>query len=106
MSAGLQRERTQSLPASTAPQTSDHERREQDDFAEFHGNLLQCIQHVLVSNFLRHNRLGRELDLTIRIVDRHDSRCLHQPSPYVMQTMKHDLKEPCPAVRTHLETMK
>jgi hypothetical protein len=27
-----------------------------------------------------------ELDLTIRIVDRHDSRRLHQPSPYVMQT--------------------
>src|SRR5438093_9337995 len=28
MSAGLQSERTQSLPASTAPQTSDHERRD------------------------------------------------------------------------------
>src|SRR5258708_6282248 len=80
--------------------------REQDDFAEFHGNLLQRIQHVLVSTFLRHNRLGGELDLTIRIVDRHDSRRLHQPSTYVMQTVKHDLKEPCPAVRTHLETMK
>src|SRR5258708_13989000 len=74
--------------------------------AAFYGNLLQCIQHVLIAYFLRDNWLGRKLVLTLRTVDCGHSRCLYQPSPDVMEAMKHYLEEPGSAVRAQFETMK
>src|SRR5258708_28569103 len=74
--------------------------------AAFYGNLLQCIQHVLIAYFLRDTWLGRKLVLTLRTVDCGHSRCLYQPSPDVMEAMKHYLEEPSPAVRAQFETMK
>src|SRR5260370_32311323 len=56
--------------------------------------------------FLRDNWLGRKLVLTLRTVDCGHSRCLYQPSPDVMEAMKHYLEEPSPAVRAQFETMK
>src|SRR5260370_20955618 len=56
--------------------------------------------------FLRDNWLGRKLVLTLRTVDCGHPRCRYQPSPDVMDEMKHYLEEPSPAVRAQFETMK